>query len=209
MKRNNKVIGITGNISSGKSVVLKFLSENGYLTIDADKIAHEIINIGECGYVKIVETFGKSILKNDNSLDRKLLGELIFSDDEKRHKLNKIMHPIIQKEIKDRIENALETEYLIFVDIPLLFENKHEIELTKIKFDQIWLVFVDKEIQLKRLMKRDLIDEKLALKKIKAQMNSEEKKLLADVVLDNNKSVDKLLEQVNRQLEFLIDDMGV
>lgn len=192
----NKVIGLTGSISTGKSQISKYLKSKGINLIDTDKIAREVVEIPEV-VNKIKSVFGED-LYNTGSLDRKKLASIIFNNEDARKKLNEITHPeiykIILKEIRDSNSN-------VFVDIPLLFENKDINEKFGLKFDEIWIVYIDRETQIKRLMNRDGIDRAYSEKKIDSQISIETKKELADVVIDNRFDLDFTMKQVDENLK--------
>lgn len=192
----NKVIGLTGSIATGKSQVSKYLKDKGIKVVDADLIARDLVDIP---IVKdeIKKAFGENIYVNEN-LDRKKLAEIVFNNDKKRDILNDIMHPHIYKIILDEIKNSKE---IVFVDIPLLFENEKVNEKFGLKFDEIWLVYVDREIQIKRLMDRDGISRDYAEKKINSQISVEEKRKKADVIIDNSGTLEETFKQVEENLK--------
>lgn len=176
------VIGLTGSIASGKSTVSTMFKELHIPVIDADKISREVVEPGEFAYQEIVKEFGETILLEDQSIDRKKLGSIIFTDEGKRKKLNGIVHPAIRKrmlEEKEAYTKALEK--CVVMDIPLLFESKltHFVE-------KIVVVYVDENTQLERLMSRDGSSEKEALQRIRSQIPVREKIELADAVINNN-----------------------
>jgi dephospho-CoA kinase len=176
------IIGLTGGIATGKTTVSMILSEQGIPVIDADVIAREVVLPGKDAYEKIVAYFGSEVLHADQTINRAELGEIIFNDDEKRLKLNEIVHPAVRLEMKKQAAAYISTGHnLVVMDIPLLFESKltHMVEET-------WLVYTTPTIQLQRLMMRDDYTEKQALSRIQSQMPIDEKKLLADVVINNN-----------------------
>ncbi|CAG7587742.1 Dephospho-CoA kinase [Peptoniphilus tyrrelliae] len=192
----NKVIGLTGSIATGKSQVSNYLRDKGIKVVDADLIARDLVDIP---IVKdeIKKAFGENIYVNKN-LDRKKLAEIVFNNDKKRDILNDIMHPHIYKIILDEIKNSKE---IVFVDIPLLFENEKVNEKFGLKFDEIWLVYVDRETQIERLMKRDGISRDYAEKKINSQISVEEKRKKADVIIDNRFTVEETFMQVEENLK--------
>lgn len=199
----NKIIGITGGIASGKSTLSSILIEKGYLVIDADKVAREVVDIGKPAYLEIVRAFGEDILNTDKTINRRKLSDIIFDSLEKRLLLNNIVHPNVINEIISKIHHALESCRIIFVDIPLLIE---EIEILKnhgLLFDEVWLVYADKETQLKRLVIRDNISEEQAIKRINAQMSIEEKKKYASKVIDNSMNLKELIEKTDELLSTL------
>lgn len=194
----NKIIGLTGSISTGKTQVSNYLRDRGEKVIDADLIAREVVDLGPVKK-KIKEAFGNDIYKDDE-LDRKALGEIVFRDKEKRQVLNEIEHPEIYRIILEEIKNS---KGRVFVDIPLLFESQHLNERYGLDFDEVWLVYVDRETQVKRLIKRDRISKGYALEKINSQMSVEDKKIMADVIIDNSGSLEETFKQVEKNLKRL------
>ncbi len=192
----NKVIGLTGSIATGKSQVSNYLRDKGIKVVDADLIARDLVDIP---IVKdeIKKAFGENIYVNEN-LDRKKLAEIVFNNDKKRNILNDIMHPHIYKIILDEIKNPNE---IVFVDIPLLFENEKVNEKFGLSFDEIWLVYVDRELQIERLMKRDGISRDYAEKKINSQISVEEKRKKSDVIIDNSGALEETFMQVEENLK--------
>ncbi|MDU5418342.1 dephospho-CoA kinase [Peptoniphilus harei] len=194
----NKIIGLTGSISTGKTQVSNYLRNRGEKVIDADLIAREVVDL-EPVKEKIKEVFGDDIYKDDE-LDRKALGEIVFRDKEKRQVLNEIEHPEIYRIILEEVKNS---KGRVFVDIPLLFESQHLNEKYGLDFDEVWLVYVNRETQVKRLIKRDRISRGYALEKINSQMSVEDKKIMADVIIDNSGSLEETFKQVEENLKRL------
>lgn len=194
----NKIIGLTGSISTGKTQVSNYLRHRGEKVIDADLIAREVVDLGPVKE-KIKEAFGNDIYKDDE-LDRKALGEIVFRDKKKRQVLNEIEHPEIYRIILEEIKNS---KGRVFVDIPLLFESQHLNEKYGLDFDEVWLVYVNRETQVKRLIKRDRISRGYALEKINSQMSVEDKKIMADVIIDNSGSLEETYKQVEENLKRL------
>ena len=194
----NKIIGLTGSISTGKTQVSNYLRDRGEKVIDADLIAREVVDL-EPVKEKIKKAFGEDIYKDDE-LDRKALGEIVFRDKEKRQVLNEIEHPEIYRIILEEIKNS---KGRVFVDIPLLFESQHLNERYGLDFDEVWLVYVSRETQVKRLIKRDRISKGYALEKINSQMSVEDKKIMADVIIDNSGSLEETFRQVEENLKRL------
>ncbi|MFD2211129.1 dephospho-CoA kinase [Virgibacillus halophilus] len=178
------VIGLTGGIATGKSTVSNMFKDLGIPVIDADVLAREAVAYGEPAYAEIIATFGEAILKSDKTINRKALGEIIFTDPEKRERLNKIVHPAVrQKMVKQRDAYVAKGAAAVVLDIPLLFEGK------LMSFvDQTLVVFVKESLQLERLISRDGSSEADALNRIQAQIPIEEKVKMADAVIDNNGS---------------------
>ncbi|WP_277218705.1 dephospho-CoA kinase [Peptoniphilus vaginalis] len=194
----NKIIGLTGSISTGKTQVSNYLRQRGEKVIDADLIAREVVDL-ELVKEKIKKVFGDDIYKDDK-LDREALGEIVFRDEDKRKVLNEIEHPEIYRIILEGIENS---GGRVFVDIPLLFEAKYLNEKYGLDFDEVWLVYVSRETQIERLMKRDKISRDYALEKINSQMSVEDKRIMADVIIDNSGSLEETFHQVEENLKKL------
>lgn len=194
----SKIIGLTGSIATGKSQVSKYLKGKGIKVVDADLIARDVANYKSVKN-KIKKVFGDDLYINDQ-LDRKKLAEIIFAKKIHRQKLNDIMHPEIYKEINKKTRGK---EDLVFVDIPLLFENEDINKKYGLEFDEIWLVYVDRETQIKRLMDRDRISREYAEKKINSQISVEEKRKKADVIIDNSGILEETFAQVEENLKKL------
>lgn len=192
----NKIIGLTGSIATGKSQVSNYLKDKGIKVIDADLIARDVANYKSVKN-KIKKEFGDDLYKDDK-LDRKKLAEIIFARKIHRQKLNSIMHPEIYKKIKKESENS---EGLVFIDIPLLFENEDLNKKYGLVFDEIWLVYVDRERQIERLMKRDDISKEYAEEKINSQIPVEEKRKKSDVIIDNSGTLEETFAQVEENLK--------
>ena len=189
------IIGITGSIACGKSTVSNYLKSKGYIVIDADKIGHEAL---DDDYVKekLILAFGNEIL-DDNKINRQKLGELVFGNSSNLNVLNSIIHPEIRKKILEKIDKNNDKEF-IFIDVALLFEAKFDDLVGK-----IIVVYVDKNTQLTRLMKRNSISEKEALSRIVSQMSPIEKAKLGDYTVNNNLDVINTYEQVDKVLSEL------
>ena len=186
------VIGLTGGIASGKSTVSNMLKEMTITVIDADVEARLAVEKGEPAYQKIITEFGNDILLTNEEIDRVKLGSIIFHNADKRQLLNSIVHPEVRKRMNDQIEAArFRGEQLIVLDIPLLFESKltHMVEKTI-------LVYVDRDIQLKRLMERNDLSLEEAEARIKSQMPLSDKVPLADAVINNNGTITESKKQL-------------
>lgn len=189
------IIGITGSIACGKSLVSNYLQEKGYTIIDADKIGHMALENDEVKK-QLVTKFGKSILK-DNEVNRVTLGKLVFENNENLKELNNIIHPQIRKNISEQIQMH-KNEKLVFVDVPLLFEAKFDDLVEK-----IIVISLDEKIQLERLMNRNSLSKEEALQRIKSQIPVREKEKLGDYVVDNSFTQENTYKQVDRILEKL------
>lgn len=189
------IIGITGSIACGKSLVSNYLQEKGYTIIDADKIGHMALENDEVKK-QLVNKFGKSILK-DNEVNRVTLGKLVFENNENLKELNNIIHPQIRKNISEQIQ-VHKNEKLVFVDVPLLFEAKFDDLVEK-----IIVISLDEKIQLERLMNRNSLSKEEALQRIKSQIPVREKEKLGDYVVDNSFTQENTYNQVDKILEKL------
>lgn len=177
-KSMRKIIGLTGAIATGKSTVAKLFIEEGIYVIDSDILAKEALKKPEV-IKKIEDAFGCDIINPNGTINRTYLGEVIFSDKDKRFRLNEIVHPVVKQEITDLLENR--KNQLVIVDVPLMYETDfHEM------MDEIVVVYAPVEMQVHRLMDRNHFCYEDAMKRIDAQMSIEEKKELADIVIDNS-----------------------
>ena len=175
-----KIIGITGSSGSGKSTATKILLEElKAKIIDADKVVKQMQEKGTKYFEEIVEAFGEEILQEDGSLNRIKLAKIIFRDELKKEKLDKLTYKYVVKEIKKQVETAKE-EYVI-IDAPLLIESK----LNEI-CDIVIAVISEKQEQIKRICKRDNIEENKAKLRLKAQKDNEFYKTNADYIVENN-----------------------
>ena len=199
---NCKVIGITGGIATGKSTFTGVLKDMGYRVIDADKIARDLMKQGNISYKRVVEYFGEEILRSDGEVDRRALGNIVFSNPELLKELNYITHPFIFEEIKRKIE--MNCDEIIFLDIPLLFEEYDIILSHAIHFDEIWLIYADRDTQIKRVMERDSLTEEEATKRVDSQLAIDYKKAKSSKIIYNLESIDKLRVKI----ELLLKDLS-
>jgi len=188
-------IVLTGGIATGKSTVAKFFLEDGFVLIDADKIAHKMLDLHQD---KIVDLFGSDYVK-DGTVDRKSLGALIFSNTKEKLRLEELLHPLIYEEIEKQAneQDKLEKPYLI--DIPLFFESKRYLIKKSI------VVYTQKEKQLERLMERDGSTQEEAQKRIDSQLNIEEKKQLGTYIVDNSQDLKHLQQEYDRVKKEILD----
>lgn len=191
------VIGLTGSIATGKSTVSKFFKSRGIPVIDADIGARVVVEPGTEGLKSIARYFGKEILHSDGTLNRKKLGEIVFTDPIKLEKLNDLLEKQIRNWVLNQKEEYLQQQPpLLVLDIPLLFESNYLIEV-----DQVMVVAVTEEIQIARLMQRDHITREMAVQKIAAQLPLAKKIKQADVVIDNNGTIQETVEQLEKWLQ--------
>ena len=191
------IIGLTGGIGSGKSTVSDYLSNKGCLIIDSDEISRAATAPGGPALEPILMEFGVTVFNEDGSLDRRKMAEIVFSDEERRHKLEEIVVTIVINEFHAQIEHLKEEKYngIVVFDAPLLFE----FGLQKY-VDESWLVTASTEVRIYRVMKRDKVSRNEVIARINSQMPSEEKEKLADYIINNSLDQDWLYDQLERQL---------
>ena len=191
-----KIVGLTGGISSGKSTVSSYLKQLKIPVIDADEVARKVVEPNSQGAREIRKAFGSDVFEEDGSLNRQKLGALIFSNAENRQKLDDLLQPLIKIMILDEIEEYRQKgENTIVLDLPLLFEKHYE-KLC----EEIIVVYIPKELQLERLMKRNQYTKQEALSRIDSQLSIEEKRKRATVLLDNQGTIQQLYQQVEQWL---------
>jgi len=194
MKQNSTiVVGLTGGIGSGKSTVSNMLIERNIPVIDADKISREVLIIYPEVLWSIKKEFGEEVFDENDNLDRKKLGAIIFSNEIFKKKLENIIIPYIKKEIFDKIEKYVKAgEKLCIVDAPTLIEtNLHKY------MDEVIVIVVNEEIQIKRVMARDSLSKKDALNRINSQMPLKEKLKYATYTIDNSDTLSHTEEQLD------------
>ncbi|CRH93337.1 dephospho-CoA kinase [Streptococcus dysgalactiae] len=192
------MIGITGGIASGKSTVVAMIKEAGYQVIDADQVVHQLQEKGGRLYEALKQAFGNEILKEDGDLNRKKLSELVFSNPSHMATSSAIQNQIIKEELAAERDQLAQSQTVIFMDIPLLIELGYQDW-----FDAIWLVYVDAQTQLRRLMARNHLREVDAKKRLSSQLSIEEKRPYASLVIDNSGDMETLRKQVHKALEQL------
>lgn len=199
MDNELRIIGLTGGIASGKSVVAEILKKNQIYVIDADDLARRVAQKNTFGFDKIVERFGKKFLAKNGEIDRAKLAELIFNDSNARTDLENITHPLIAEELQKEIQQQSDTgARLVVYMAPLIFEKK----LDRLFYKTI-LIATNPHIQLQRLMKRNGLSKNEAQSRIDAQMPLDEKIKRADIIIDNNGSVKQTAEQLRRAWQTL------
>ena len=193
-----KIIGITGGIASGKSTVVEEIRQAGYQVIDADAVVHDLQAKRGQLYQALLDWLGPEILTADGQLDRPKLSQLIFSSPEHQVKSAQLQNDIIRQALAQERDRLAQSEDIFFMDIPLL------VELDYLDwFDAIWLVYVDEDRQVQRLMERNGYNQTQAQQRIAAQMPLLEKKKYATLILDNNGSLEDLQQQVRQALKNL------
>jgi dephospho-CoA kinase len=183
-----KVIALTGGIGAGKSLVANYLFSLGAEVIDADQLARQAIAQGSDGFDQVVQAFGDEILK-DGDIDRKALGAIVFSNPEKRQKLESIIHPIVQRGLADARAELADDQILIY-EIPLLVETK-----AASKFDAVITVEAPLEARIERLKNRGLEISEIE-KRIASQATEKERRAAANFVIENDGNEAELLLKV-------------
>lgn len=199
------LIGLTGNIASGKSCVASVWRELGASIIDADAIGHEVIQKDSDAYSELIERFGDEILDESGEVNRSVLAKLVFGRSEELRALNDIVHPPLLQ----RMDEYLDIEWkrgaaIVVVDAALLFE----FGLTDL-FDMIVLVDADERTRMKRVAGKRRISEDEALRMIKAQMDPETKKELADYLIRNEGTLDDLSKKAVQLFEKIKEDQSI
>lgn len=188
-------IGLTGGIGTGKTTVSNYLAKTYKLPIlDADIYAREAVEINSPILNKIAQRYGTEILLSDGSLNRPKLGEIVFHSNEERIWLEQQIHPFVRQRFAEEM-NQLPSNSTVVLVIPLLFEAK----LTNL-VTEIWVVFVDEQQQIQRLMERNNLTLEQAKARIDSQMPLIEKCQKADVILDNSNSLESLYQQIDAAL---------
>lgn len=192
------IIGLTGGIGTGKSTVSKYLEEKGCLILDADAISRKMTEKGMPALAEIAKAFGQNLILEDGNLDRASLGNIVFNNKEKLDTLQSIITEKVVEYINLEIKKLKSNNYtgIVVVDAPLLFEcNMQGIG------DENWLVSVDLDIRISRVIARDGLTKEQILSRINNQMSQEDKEKLSHVILDNSGSLEELYEQIDINLE--------
>lgn len=197
-----RLVGITGGVASGKSLVLRTFTNLGAYAIDCDVLSREAVVPCSKAWWEIVRFFGDGILKNDLAIDRTKLRAIVFSDVKKRTALEKIIHPEVRRKCVERIESIKKIESkpnaLVVVDVPLLIETEMQGG-----FDTVIVVYVSEETQIRRVMERDGLTKAEAEEMIGLQMPLKEKLKFADIVIRNEGTREETEKQVRTVFERL------
>ena len=183
------VIGLTGNIGVGKSAVLTMLQALGARTVDADKVAHEVIAPGGSAYDAVVTAFGDCILNPDGTIDRAKLADIVFTDHDQLRRLERIIHPAVEQRISQIVDEA--SEPVVAIEAIKLLESR-----LRHLCDTIWVVTASRETQLNRLVRQKGMDKDEALRRMAAQSPQSHKVREADVVINNDGDLEQLKAQV-------------
>lgn len=194
-----KVIGITGGVGAGKSTVLDYLNRRYHARIiQADLVAHHLMELGMPVYYKIVEAFGSGMLKGDQTIDRQRLGELVFADQEKLEKLNKLVHPAVKEYIASEIEEERKKKRVPFVAVEaaLLIEDHYETIC-----DELWYIYADEEVREQRLLASRSYTREKSRSIMKQQLPDDIFRESCQFVIDNSSEIlQNTFEQIDRGL---------
>ncbi len=187
-----KVIGLTGGIGSGKSTVSRFLAELGAVILDADKVGHEAYKPNTEVWREVVAAFGRQVLTPSGDIDRKKLGEIVFSNPESLSRLNQIMHPRMYDMVKANLEEYRRQGVdVVVLEAPLLIEAGWASSV-----DEVWVTVASESTVLRRLEECSGLSKQQALARIRSQLPSEERVKHADVVINTDCSLDELKAKV-------------
>ncbi|WP_033781063.1 dephospho-CoA kinase [Helicobacter pylori] len=190
-------IALTGGIGTGKSTTIKLLQSQGYKILDADKIAHQLLQEHR---LEIAQHFGSSILEKD-VLDRKKLGAIVFKDSKELKWLEDFLHPLIRECMLKKACELEKNHQAYFLDIPLFFEvgGKERYPVSKVV-----LIYAPRALQIERLLERDKLKEIEILQRLNCQMDIEQKRAMSDYVIDNSSSLKDLAKRVECFLKTLL-----
>ncbi len=189
-QRRPVIIGLTGNIATGKSAVAQILAEKGALFIDADKVAHRVMEPGGPAYRHVVEDFGPGILAPEGAIDRRRLGAIVFADEDALQRLEAIVHPAVIAEVDRQIAGATESAIVVEA-IKLIEAGMHR------RYDALWVVTASRPVQIERLVQSRGFTEEEAALRVDAQPPQEEKAARADRVIVNDGDLTDLQAQVD------------
>lgn len=191
-----KWIGLSGGLASGKSTVAALLRKKGYSVLDADQVAREVLVKGSPGLKKVGEVFGEELIGSDGELNRKKMAEVVFSSLVQLQKLEAIVHPLVQENIKKtRTQLKEKGENVAFYDVPLLFEKKMESQ-----FDAIVLVTTSQDLQISRMKSRNQWSDEEIQSRLKSQWPLSEKEKRANYVIRNHGNLVELEKELNQVL---------
>ena len=188
-------VALTGGIASGKSTVLKMFKELGAKVLDCDRIAKALTRKGNRGYKRIVKEFGPEILDEEGRINRKKLAHIVFFDEEKRKKLNSLLHPLVYERLEERMRRMKED--VVIVDVPLLVESGGEN-----LFDKVVVVYSELFVQLNRLIIRGISEEE-ALARIRSQASWEERLRVADFVVRGDVDIEETKKEVEKIWKYI------
>lgn len=195
-----KIIGLTGGVGAGKSTVLRCLETDwSAYTIQADQVGHRIIEPGERCYDRMTELFGKQIIKNDKTIDRRMVSDVVFGNEEMRLKLNSLLHPAIKAYILEKLEEEQKAgRKIAVVEAALLLEDHYDAFC-----DKIWYVYTEKEIRIKRLMESRGYTRDRAENMIASQASDAFFRKHADFIIENNGDLKEIYRQIEEGIREL------
>ncbi len=199
-----KVIGITGGVGAGKSTILNILEKDyGAYCILADEVGHRLMQPGGPTYEKIVKTYGSEVLREDGQINRKKLGEIVFSKEEELKKLNELTHPIIREAIKEEIKKVRQeaTHKILVLEAAILKEGGLDVLC-----DDIWYIYAEEPVRVKRLMDSRGYSEQKSYEIISRQMKEEAYRNFSHYVIDNSNRLDDCVKQIQKRLNEIFLD---
>lgn len=186
------VIGLTGGILSGKSTISQMLAERGAVIIDADKVGHEAYKPNTKTWQELIAAFGQGILKENDEIDRKKLGEIVFNDPQALARLNGIVHPRMHSMMKEKLERLSgEGVGVVVLEAAVLIEANWT-DLT----DEVWVAMAPEEVAVKRLQNRGGLTEEQARARIRSQLSTEERAKHADIIIDTDCELSEVRSKV-------------
>ena len=191
-------VALTGGIATGKSSVAKMFEEDGFVVIDADKIAHDMLDEQ---VQTVAQMFGDEIV-HDGKVDRKRLGAIVFAEPRERRRLEALLHPLIYQRIAERAEREDAKGRPYIVDIPLFFEGK------RYPIARTLVVYAPQSLQIERCMQRDGLEREAVLERLAAQIDIEEKRYMADYVIDNSKDQTQLRVEYEKAKEAILKEFA-
>jgi len=193
-----RIIGVTGGIGAGKTLVSSILKEFGAVVIDADRLARDVVEKGKPAYEKIIKEFGPEILDDNLDIDRKKLGQIVFSNPSRRLKLEEIVHAEVVDCIFRKLDELRQNDYngLVVLDVPI--PVRHGFQDVA---DEIWVVTASEETRIKRVQERSGLDREEVIRRMQSQLSQEDYTALADVIIENEGS----REALKKKVEDLLD----
>ena len=195
-----RVIGLTGGIGSGKSTVAGFLEGMGAAVIDLDKVGHEVIRPGGPAFQGVVKEFGEGILGDDSEIDRARLGDIVFRNPSALVRLNRIVHPAIDREVEKRVSEYRNSGLkAVVLEAAAILEADRAAQA-----DEIWVTIAPEAVVLKRLNERSGYSEEESRTRLSSQLAAEERIKHANVVIDTDCSLNELEDRVRKEWDRLL-----
>ena len=190
MRDGHYIIGLTGGIASGKTAASEYLGTLGLGVVDADVISRALTMPGGAALPAIRERFGDGVFTASGELDRRALGDIVFSDPEQKKALEGIIHPMVQKQALEDMRTA--EEPIVVLSVPLLFETGMDVLC-----DEVWVMSVERDTQIMRVMARDRLTREQAIRRIESQMSQEARESRANVVIRTDRDVSETRSQLS------------